>query len=128
MCKIFRSCGLAIDSGANNLAENNPLSSLGLSHTLTAILFIISSLRNQWRFNSYSLRQLSNQEIHDLLLNTAAIFDGWPNRFYKLFGLNQYQVGKLRKRYEWLYYKIYGNPQLECAEFNFFRDPLSAIF
>jgi hypothetical protein len=128
MCKIFRSCGLSTGSCANELAENNPLSSLNLSHTLTAILFIVNSLRGQWCFTSYGLTLLNNQEIHELLQNTAAIFADWPNRFYKLLGLKSPLVGKLRPHYEWLYYDIYRNPRLACAEFDFFRDSLKAIF
>lgn len=125
--RLYCLFGLNFAIEEESITNSNPLSRLNLKHTIIAILFISSRLLIKGRITGGGMRSLRNQEIHDLLLRTTSVFEGWPDSFYEFIDLKRAQAGKPRAHYMKthfgeFYEDLFKNPRLMHTELDFFRD------
>lgn len=124
---LCRACGLPGVSEGENVRGDNPLSTLTLEHIVTAVLFVSARIIAQGNMMGRGLSSLSNREIHDLLLWTASIFEGWPNRFHDFLEYERsrphcYQPRTmLGQQFGHFYETLFQHAKLVHTNLDFFR-------
>ena len=92
---IWQVCGLSMsDKSSTDLTgdgrsehgdtNNNPLSTVSLGELLASVYFIVGLQHGviDTTGKQYAVK-LSNKDLHEALTNAAAVFEDWPNNYYK---------------------------------------------
>jgi predicted DNA-binding protein (UPF0251 family) len=123
LCSV---CGLPDVPECEGGRDDNPLAALDFENLVTAVLFISGRIIARGGMKGRGLAYLNNREAHDLMLRTAAVFEGWPDRFYDLL-----EYERSRWRHPWpdnavgMFGKfsesLFAHAGLSHASLNFFR-------
>lgn len=127
LCNMFcRACGLPDVPEGEGTRCDNPLIALNLEHLVAAVLFISSRTIAHGSMAGRGLAFLGNRETHDLLLKTASIFEGWPDRFYDFLerersGRHDQSRAMLSGQFGQFYQHLFAHARLSHANLDFFR-------
>lgn len=127
LCNMFcRACGLPDVPEGEDTRCDNPLTALNLEHLVAAVLFISSRTIAHGSMAGRGLAFLGNRETHDLLLRTASIFEGWPDRFYDFLerersGRHDQSRAMLSGQFGQFYQQLFAHARLSHANLDFFR-------
>lgn len=123
---LCRACGPPGMQDEEGMKGDNPLAALNLEHLVAAVLFISSRMIARGNLAGSGLTFLSNREMHDLLLRTASIFEGWPDRFYDFLECERsrprYQCKDiLGSQFGQFYQHLFAHARISHTSLDFFR-------
>ncbi|MCA1617777.1 MAG: helix-turn-helix domain-containing protein [Acidobacteria bacterium] len=120
-------CGFPAVPEGEVARGDNPLATLNLEQFVTAVLFISGRMIVHGTMMGGGLPSLSNRETHDLMLRTASIFEGWPDRFYDFLEYERSRprcrtrAGIMDSQFGNFYGSLFAHARLSHASFDFFR-------
>lgn len=122
---FHRLCGLPAIPQEDVTGESNPLPTIKLENAVAAVLFFSSILLDGSTIG-YGMALLSNRDVHNVLVQAASIFEGWPDRFHAFMesyfteSLHQ-TIRSSRDQRSRFYRHFFLNARLSDTELDFFR-------
>lgn len=123
---LCRLCGLSGSPNDMAIGEHNPLATLNLEYAVVAVLFLSSRIIHG-HITGGGMVLPSNREVHEILLQTASIFENWPDGFHAFIESKRSVTRRSDRRnprhsLDKLYSYLFNKARLSASELDFFRD------